>query len=101
MVIDAMDLLYQIRWTYSCLVTSDSDFTRLAMRHREEKKYVLGMGESQDAAALTRACNKFVHLNLIMMQARITVMYPHPRLVQVEMIVSPALKMWKMRFYLS
>lgn len=65
MVIDAMDLLYQNKVDGFCLVTSDSDFTRLAMRLREEKKYVLGMGESKTPIALTRACNKFVHLNLI------------------------------------
>ncbi len=65
MVIDAMDLLYQNKVDGFCLVTSDSDFTRLAMRLREEKKYVLGMGESKAPLALTRACNKFVHLNLI------------------------------------
>lgn len=65
MVIDAMDLLYQNKVDGFCLVTSDSDFTRLAMRLREEKKYVLGMGESKTPLALTRACNKFIHLNLI------------------------------------
>ena len=65
MVIDAMDLLYQNKVDGFCLVTSDSDFTRLAMRRREEKKYVLGMGESKTPLALTRACNKYVHLNLI------------------------------------
>lgn len=65
MVIDAMDLLYQNKVDGFCLVTSDSDFTRLAMRLREEKKYVLGMGESKTPLALTRACNRFVHLNLI------------------------------------
>lgn len=60
-----MDLLYQRKVDGFCLVTSDSDFTRLAMRLREEKKYVLGMGESKTPLALTRACNKFIHLNLI------------------------------------
>jgi uncharacterized protein (TIGR00288 family) len=65
MVIDAMDLLYQDKVDGFCLVTSDSDFTRLAMRLREEKKYVLGMGESKTPLALNRACNKFIHLNLI------------------------------------
>ena len=65
MVIDAMDLLYQNKLDGFCLVTSDSDFTRLAMRLREEGKYVLGMGESKTPLALTQACNKFVHLNLI------------------------------------
>lgn len=65
MVIDAMDLLYKDKVDGFCLVTSDSDFTRLAMRIREEKKYVLGMGESKTPSALTRSCNKFVYLNLI------------------------------------
>lgn len=65
MVIDAMDLLYKDKVDGFCLVTSDSDFTRLAMRLREEKKYVLGMGESKAPMALTRSCNKFVYLNLI------------------------------------
>ncbi len=68
MVIDAMDILYRDKVDGFCLVTSDSDFTRLAMRLREEKKYVLGMGESKTPLALTRACNKFIHLNLIVEQ---------------------------------
>lgn len=65
MVIDAMDMLYQNKVDGFCLVTSDSDFTRLAMRLREENKYVIGMGESKTPPALTRACNRFIHLNLI------------------------------------
>mgnify|MGYP000766414673 CR=1 FL=1 len=65
MVIDAMDLLYQNKVDGFCLVTSDSDFTRLAMRLREENKYVVGMGESKTPLSLTRACNRFIHLNLI------------------------------------
>ncbi|MBR4515001.1 MAG: NYN domain-containing protein [Lachnospiraceae bacterium] len=65
MVIDAMDLLYQNKVEGFCLVTSDSDFTRLAVRLREENKYVLGMGESKTPKALTRACNRFLLLNLI------------------------------------
>lgn len=65
MVIDAMDLLYSDKVDGFCIVTSDSDFTRLAMRLREENKFVIGMGESKTPLALTRACNKFIHLNLI------------------------------------
>lgn len=65
MVIDAMDLLYKDKVDGFCLVTSDSDFTRLAIRLREEEKFVLGMGESKTPISLTRACNKFIHLNLI------------------------------------
>ena len=47
MVIDAMDLLYGKKVDGFCIVTSDSDFTRLAMRLREEHMYVIGMGESK------------------------------------------------------
>lgn len=65
MVIDAMDLLYSKKVDGFCLVTSDSDFTRLAMRLREEKMYVIGMGESKTPTSLTKACNRFVHLKLV------------------------------------
>ena len=58
MVIDAMDILYSGNVDGFCLVTSDSDFTRLAMRLREANMYVIGMGESKTPAALTKACNK-------------------------------------------
>ncbi|MCM1091383.1 MAG: NYN domain-containing protein [Butyrivibrio sp.] len=65
MVIDAMDLLYQDKVDGFCLITSDSDFTRLAMRLREENKFVFGMGESKAPMALTHACDKFIFLDLI------------------------------------
>jgi len=72
MVIDAMDILYKNKVQGFCLVTSDSDFTRLAMRLREENMFVLGMGESKTPQALTRACNKFIHLNLVAEQNKTT-----------------------------
>lgn len=65
MAIDAMDILYSGKVDGFCLVTSDSDFTKLAMRLREEQMYVIGMGESKTPMALTKACNKFIHLDLI------------------------------------
>lgn len=65
MVIDAMDILYSGKVDAFCLVTSDSDFTRLAMRLREANMYVIGMGESKTPMSLTKACNKFIYLNLI------------------------------------
>lgn len=71
MVIDAMDILYKNKVQGFCLVTSDSDFTRLAMRLREENMFVLGMGESKTPVALARACNKFVHLNLVAEQSKV------------------------------
>ena len=71
MVIDAMDILCSGNVDRFCLVTSDSDFTRLAMRLREANMYVIGMGESKTPVALTKACNKFIHLNLIYEQPAI------------------------------
>ncbi|HEY5556551.1 NYN domain-containing protein [Acetobacterium sp.] len=65
MVIDAMDILYTHKIDVFCIVTSDSDFTKLAMRLRESQAYVIGMGESKTPIALTKACNKFLHLDLI------------------------------------
>ena len=72
MAIDAMDILYKNKVQGFCLVTSDSDFTRLAMRLREENMFVLGMGESKTPVALTRACNRFIHLNLVDEQSKNT-----------------------------
>lgn len=77
MVIDAMDLLYSRKVDGFCLVTSDSDFTRLAMRLREEKMYVIGMGESKTPISLTKACNRFIHLNLISEQVGGETESPH------------------------
>ncbi len=65
MVIDAMDILYSSDINVFCIVTSDSDFTKLAMRLRESQIFVIGMGESKTPTALTKACDKFVHLDLI------------------------------------
>lgn len=65
MVIDAMDILYGEKVDGFCLVTSDSDFTRLAARLRESNVHVIGMGESKTPLALRKACNKFILLNLI------------------------------------
>lgn len=65
MVIDAMDILYSGNVDGFCIVTSDSDFTKLAMRLREDRMYVIGMGEAKTPSALVKACDRFVHLNLI------------------------------------
>jgi len=65
MVIDAMDILYSHSVDIFCIVTSDSDFTKLAMRLKESKSFVIGMGESKTPIALTKACNKFVYLDFI------------------------------------
>ena len=60
LIIDAMDLLYTRRLDGFCLITSDSDFTGLATRIREEGLLVLGFGEQKTPDAFRNACNKFV-----------------------------------------
>lgn len=60
LIIDAMDLLYTRRFDGFCLITSDSDFTGLAVRLREEGLTVLGFGEKKTPGAFRNACHKFV-----------------------------------------
>lgn len=61
MIIDAMDLLYSGRFDGFCLVSSDSDFTRLASRLRESGLTVYGFGERKTPAPFVAACDKFVY----------------------------------------
>ena len=60
LIIDAMDLLYTRKFDGFCLVTSDSDFTGLATRIREEGLTVLGFGEQKTPDAFRNACHKFI-----------------------------------------
>ena len=60
LIIDAMDLLYTRKFDGFCLVTSDSDFTGLAVRLREEGLMVLGFGEQKTPEAFRNACHKFI-----------------------------------------
>jgi uncharacterized LabA/DUF88 family protein len=62
MVIDAMDLLYSGRFDGFCIVSSDSDFTRLAARLRESGMTVYGFGERKTPKPFVAACDKFVYL---------------------------------------
>jgi uncharacterized LabA/DUF88 family protein len=65
LIIDAMDLLYTRRFDGFCLVSSDSDFTGLALRIREEGLIVLGFGEKKTPEAFINACHKFVPTELL------------------------------------
>ncbi|HET9893484.1 MAG TPA: NYN domain-containing protein [Streptosporangiaceae bacterium] len=62
MVIDAMDLLYSNRFDGFCLVSSDSDFTRLAARLRESGLTVYGFGERKTPKPFVAACDKFIYI---------------------------------------
>lgn len=65
MIIDAMDLLYTRRFDGFCLVSSDSDFTRLAVRIREEGLLVFGFGERKTPQPFVAACNRFIYTDLL------------------------------------
>ena len=65
MIIDAMDILYTGNVEGFCIVSSDSDFTRLASRLREAGKYVIGMGERKTPAPFVAACNRFTYLEVL------------------------------------
>lgn len=65
LIIDAMDLLYTRRFDGFCLVSSDSDFTRLAARLREEGLEVIGFGEQKTPPPFVKACDKFIYTELL------------------------------------
>ncbi len=65
MIIDAMDLLYARRFDGFCLVSSDSDFTRLATRIREEGLVVYGFGERKTPKSFVSACDRFIYIEVL------------------------------------
>lgn len=65
LIIDAMDILYTGRVDGFCIVSSDSDFTRLATRLREAGMQVFGIGEKKTPAAFIAACNKFIYIEIL------------------------------------
>ncbi|WP_431135633.1 NYN domain-containing protein [Psychroserpens mesophilus] len=69
MIIDAMDILYSEKVDGFCLVSSDSDFTRLATRLREAGMKVYGMGEKKTPNPFIVACDKFIYIEILKQQA--------------------------------
>ncbi|CAG0959293.1 hypothetical protein MTYP_00634 [Methylophilaceae bacterium] len=65
LIIDAMDLLYTAPLDGFCIVSSDSDFTRLAIRFRESGKLVYGFGEEKTPESLRAACNEFKYFEIL------------------------------------
>ncbi|MFR8010994.1 MAG: NYN domain-containing protein [Clostridia bacterium] len=65
MIIDAMDILFEDKVDGFCIVASDSDYTRLALRLRESGKKVLGIGEKKTPQPFIAACDKFIYLEII------------------------------------
>ena len=69
MIIDAMDILYGGKVDGFCLVSSDSDFTRLATRLREAGMQVIGIGEKKTPNPFVVACDKFVYIEILKKQS--------------------------------
>lgn len=65
MIIDAMDLLYTSKFDGFCIVSSDSDFTKLASRIRESGVVVYGFGEKKTPEAFVSACDKFIYTEVL------------------------------------
>ena len=65
MIIDAMDLLYTEKLDGFCIVSSDSDFTRLAARLRESGRVVYGFGEKKTPRAFVSVCDKFIYTEIL------------------------------------
>src|SRR6185436_20164692 len=72
LIIDAMDILYTGRVDGFCLVSSDSDFTRLATRLREAGMKVFGMGEQKTPSAFRAACDKFIYIEILNQSAEVS-----------------------------
>lgn len=69
MIIDAMDILYSEKVNGFCLVSSDSDFTKLATRLREAGMQVIGIGERKTPTPFIVACDKFIYVEIIRNQS--------------------------------
>lgn len=69
MIIDAMDILYSEKVDGFCLVSSDSDFTRLATRLREAGMNVIGIGEKKTPEPFIVACDKFIYIEILKNQS--------------------------------
>jgi len=65
MIIDAMDILYSEKVNGFCLVSSDSDFTKLATRLREAGMMVIGIGEKKTPNPFIVACDKFIYIEIL------------------------------------
>ena len=88
MIIDAMDILYEGTVNGFCLVSSDSDYTRLATRIREKGLFVMGIGKQTTPKAFVNACEVFVYTEILLPDVSTKV---HPRSSKKKRIAEPSL----------
>ena len=84
LIIDAMDILYTGNIDGFCIISSDSDFTRLATRLREAGKQVFGMGEKKTPTPFISSCNKFIYLEILQKEVRVPVISKATRTIKAE-----------------
>ncbi len=90
LIIDAMDLLYTRRFDGFCLVSSDSDFTGLALRIKEEGLTVFGFGEHKTPEAFRNACHKFIFTEVLLPVSSSAKGKPKNTLPKTQPVVAPA-----------
>jgi hypothetical protein len=84
MIIDAMDILYTNAVDGFCIVSSDSDFTRLAIRLREAGKVVYGIGERKTPVSFIAACSKFIYIEILSQTQQTSVKQPESKTPEVK-----------------
>ena len=91
LVIDAMDLLHSGRFDGFCLVSSDSDFTRLASRLREQGADVYGFGAQKTPESFRQACRRFIYTENLMVESQATASSPKAQPLARPSAVAPLL----------
>lgn len=84
LIIDAMDLLYTAPLDGFCIVSSDSDFTRLAIRFRESGKLVYGFGEQKTPESLRAACNQFIYIEILSLDKQSEIIITNPDTTSIK-----------------
>jgi uncharacterized LabA/DUF88 family protein len=92
LIIDAMDLLHSGRVDGFCLVSSDSDFTRLATRLRESGMLVYGFGEAKTPEAFVSACDKFIYTEILRPKKATEVVPDSPTVAPLKEIIRTAIE---------
>ena len=95
MIIDAMDILYSGRVDGFCIISSDSDFTRLATRLREAGMRVFGFGEKKTPTAFISACDKFIYIEILAKEKVTEEDAHHANEIQTEDVAPSCRNKWK------
>ncbi|PQJ20717.1 NYN domain-containing protein [Tenacibaculum sp. SG-28] len=93
MIIDAMDILYSQKVTGFCIVSSDSDFTRLATRLREAGMQVIGIGEKKTPNPFIVACDRFIYIEILKQQTEEKIENKEKNTTEVDKITRKEIKL--------